>query len=108
MNHLGERPHAFDTEGTIPDALLPSQCYTKTWNAKADKLQLFAIAIIENAVRDLRSDVFRDEALAWLRGEITDGITFEACCESLDVEPDVILSRIDKVRKRATGYRSNQ
>lgn len=109
LSNLGERPHAIlDMHNTIPDVLLPEQCYTRATGLDHEKQQAFAIALIKNAVGGLRSPLHHAEDLAWLMGEITHGVTFEACCEALGVEQDVILGRLGKVRARATGYRSNQ
>ena len=107
-SHLGERPHAFEEGMTEPDVLIP--VIEKRYDDRQTGQQNLAIAIIENAVRDLRSSNarYKREAEAWLAGRVTDGVTFEACCEALETTPETIQKRLGATRSRATGYRSYQ
>ena len=107
-SHLGERPHTFDTELTEPDILLP--VIEKWQDPRTTAQQNLAIAIIESAVRDLRSSNARyaREARAWLDCRVTDGVSFEACCDALETTPERFRKHLQEAPKRATGYRSYQ
>jgi hypothetical protein len=66
---------------------------------QADRaLKRLAGAVLIQALQDASSGPrrFREEALEWINGKETDGLSFDLCCSLLNRSPDDVRSRLMK------------
>lgn len=54
-------------------------------------LQKLALAVLQQALDDAKpGGPYRDKALAWINGKITNGLDFQLCCDLLELRADYV------------------
>ena len=79
--------------------MVPAKTMPPKIDAATDRaLQRLAGAVLIQALQDASSGPrrFREEALEWINGKTTSGMTFEFCCALLGRVPDDVRNRLMK------------
>jgi len=60
-------------------------------NLQRRALQKLALAVMQQALDDAKlGSPYRDKALAWINGKITNGLDFQLCCDLLELRVDYV------------------
>ena len=81
----------------IPPSTMPSRGAKQ--NRISDRaMERLAGAVLIQAIQDASNGPrsVREEALAWINGKTTDGLTFKLCCNILGRDPGEVRVRLQK------------